>query len=222
MKTEGIMSINLPLRIFKRNCMGRPNRAATSLLSSLLLFIAVTIPAHAQTTVTVPGNASGHFGNDSDLIIPFIPAITVTVPSSIAVTYVSGTVTDCCGVDAGPNGVPWPATNSQTPLLEAWAFSGGEVPNLDALIGVFVSQRRMNRPGFQAIDGTKNVAKVGIAPDLLFFIGEGKTIQTDEAGTLFLGINDWYVSDNGGEFVVQVSATPTSGSVSASVPKGKP
>ena len=41
----------------------------------------------------------------------------------------------------------------------------------------------------------------------LFFIGEGKTIQTDGPGTLYLGINDWHVSDNGGAFVVDVSAT---------------
>jgi hypothetical protein len=203
------MSIDHPVRAFKTNRMRRANRTATILAASFLLFNAAAIHARAQTTVTVPGNASGHFGNPADLVVPFVPAISVSGPSSITVKYVGGTVTDCCGVDAGPNGVPWPATNSQTPLLEAWAFSGGEVPDLDALIGVFVSQRRMNRPGFQAIDGTKNLAKVGIAPDLLFFIGQGKTIQTDEAGTLFLGINDWAVRDNGGEFVVQVSATPS-------------
>ena len=157
--------------------------------------------------MTVPGNASGHFGNVADLIVPFVPAISVNGPSSITVTYVSGTVTDCCGINTGPNGVPWPTHGTQSPIEEAWALSGGTEPRLDALIGVFVSQRRMNRPGFQAVDGTKSIATAGIAPDLLFFIGEGTTIQTTEAGTLYLGINDNWVSDNGGAFVVSVSAT---------------
>jgi hypothetical protein len=189
--------------------MATPNRAATTLLAGLLLFATAAIHARAQTTVTVPGNASGHFGNPADLVVPFVPAISVSGPSSITVTYVSGTVTDSGGVNTGPNGVSENPAGVQIPLEEAQALRTATVPNLDALIGVFVSQRRMNRSGFQAIDGTKNIAKVGIAPDLLFFIGEGKTIQTDEAGTLFLGINDSLVGDNGGEFVVKVSATPS-------------
>jgi hypothetical protein len=63
----------------------------------------------------------------------------------------------------------------------------------------------MNRPGFQAIDGTKNLAAAGIAPDLLFTIGEGTTVQTSQAGTLYLGINAWHVVDNSGGFVVEIS-----------------
>jgi hypothetical protein len=185
--------------------MERPNRAATTLLAGLLLFTTAAIPARAQTTVTVPGNASGHFGNPADLIVPFVPAITVSGPSSITVKYVSGTVTAPGGVNAGPKGVPWSATGAQSPLEEAWALKNGTIPDLDALIGVFVSQRRKNRPGFQAIDGTKNLAAAGIAPDLLFTIGEGTTVQTNEAGTLYLGINAWHVVDNSGGFVVEIS-----------------
>ncbi len=174
----------------------------------LLLFAVVMSPARAQVQVTVPGNASGHFGNNADLTIPLVPAISVNGPSSITITYVSGTVTDCCGVNTGPNGVPWDATGAQSPLEEASAFAGGTIPDLDSLVGVFVTKWRVSRSGFKAIDGTKNVTPVGIHPGLLFFIGEGKTIQTDGPGTLYLGINDWYVSDNGGAFVVSVSATP--------------
>ena len=199
------MSTNHCVRVLQTNCMERPNRAATTLLAGLLLFTTAAIHVRAQTTVTVPGNASGHFGNPADLVVPFVPAISVSGPSSITVTYVSGTVTDSGGVNTGPNGVSENPAGVQIPLEEAQALRTATVPNLDALIGVFVSQRRMNRSGFQAIDGTKNIAKVGIAPDLLFFIGEGKTIQTDEAGTLFLGINDSHVGDNGGGFVVEIA-----------------
>ncbi len=42
-------------------------------------------------------------------------------------------------------------------------------------------------------------------PDALFFIGTGKTFRTGEAGTLFLGINDCRVGDNGGGFTVTVT-----------------
>jgi len=165
-------------------------------------------------TVTVPGNASGYFGSNSgggntSPVVPLIPAVSVSGPSTITIKYLSGYVTDCCGYDqVGPEGFSYDATGAQTPLQEASAFSGGTVPNLDALMGTFVSQARLNRSDFKPVDGAKAIAPAAIAADLLFFIGEGKTIQTPGAGTLYLGINDWYVGDNGGEFVVQVKATP--------------
>jgi hypothetical protein len=80
-----------------------------------------------------------------------------------------------------------------------------KITNLDALIGVFVPQSRVQKTGFSPIDGTKGVAKVGIMPCNLFFIGTGKTFPVSEAGTLYLGINDWYVGDNGGGFNVTVT-----------------
>jgi len=74
------------------------------------------------------------------------------------------------------------------------------VDNMAALIGVFVPLSRTQERGFSAVDGTKNVATVGIMPDGLFFIGENKTISVNEAGTLFLGINDGGAVDNSGGF----------------------
>jgi len=171
----------------------------------LLLFVAAaTIAASAQTQVFVPGNASGYFGRPLDLVVPFVPAITVAGPGTITVTYLSGTVTGY-NMEAGPNGVPWDQGTSQLPLQEAKGGAGGKVNNLCALIGVFVPQARVAHQGFSAIDGTKNSARVGIMPGWLFFIGEGKTFDVKEAGTLFLGINDQLVSDNGGGFNVEVT-----------------
>jgi hypothetical protein len=182
--------------------------AATLMIAGL-----IQIPAAGQTQVFVPGNASAFFGNSADIQVEYVPAISVQGPATITVTYVSGTVTDAGGVNTGPNGATWNAEGAQSPLQEALGIAGGTIDNLDALIGSFVPATTIDNPGiFSALDGTKNVAPVGIMPNTLFFIGNGITYNATEAGTLFLGINDWYVSDNGGGYTVQVSATPLSGS----------
>jgi hypothetical protein len=185
-----------------------------------LLIALITIRAGAQTQVTVPGNASGIFGNHHDrnapgifgnhydLRVPFVPAITVDRPATIKISYVSGTVTGIGGVDTGPNGVSWDTHGNQSPLQEKDGIAGGRIPNLDALIGAFVRKRRSDSPKFSAIDGTKGVVRVGIVPEALFFVGEGITYEAKEAGTLYLGINDWITSKNGGAFVVDVSVVP--------------
>jgi hypothetical protein len=184
----------------------------TKIAVALVLFVtAAAIVVHAQQAVDlfVPGTASGYFGQPQDQAVPFVLAVTVSGPATITVTYISGTVTDCCGINAGPNGVRYNggAYNEQFPLQEKKGISWGWVNNADALIGVFVSQSRVNTPGFTAIDGTKAATRVGITPGGLFFIGTGKTFDVTEAGTLFLGINDVWVGDNGGGFNVEVSAT---------------
>jgi len=180
---------------------------SAALLSALLVLILASSTTAAQTQVFVPGNASGFFGNTADIPIPFVPAITVSGPGWITVTYVNGTVTDCCGVNTGPNGVPWTWANnqSQAPLQERSGFVVKKITKLNALIGVFVPQSRVQKKGFSALDGTKGVTRVGIMPDGLFFIGTGKTFWVGQAGTLFLGINDCWVSDNGGGFTVTVT-----------------
>ena len=174
---------------------------------ALVLFVAaITLGARAQTQVFVPGTASGYFGNPQDQAVPFVSALTVSGPGTITVTYLSGTVTDCCGIDTGPNGVKFNGRKvHQFPLQEQKGVSYGWVNNVDALIGVFVPQSRVNAKGFTAIDGTKAATRIGIKPGGLFFIGTGKTFAVKEAGTLFLGINDVGVGDNSGGFNVEVS-----------------
>ncbi len=179
-------------------------KAAIFTLLTMLVLIAAASTAAAQTQVFVPGNASGFFGNPADIPVPLVAALTVSGPGWITVSYVTGTVTDCCGVNAGPDGVPW--AGGQAPLQEARGVVVKRITKLDALIGVFVPQATVRRNGFSALDGTKGVARVGIMPNGLFFIGAGKRFWVTQAGTLFLGINDYYVSDNGGGFNVTVAA----------------
>jgi hypothetical protein len=180
---------------------------------TLGLALVTAAPTAAQTTVFVPGNASGAFGNSVDLVVPLVPAITVTGPASITVTYISGTVDTgwcwdgvCLG-PVGPNGARVKnVSGGQTPLQEAKGISGPTVDQLGALIGVFVPRCRVDDPrGFRAIDGTKNMTPVGIQPYFVHFIGTGGTFNVKEAGTLFLGINDWITSDNSGGFTVTVT-----------------
>ncbi len=176
------------------------------------LFVIVgTAAAHAQQTVQVfvPGNASGYFGT-VDVLVPLVPAITVNGPGTITVSYNNGMVKwgSGEGQEVGPNGGPYPNNyyGLQFPLEEAKGTAPHkEINNIAALMGVFVCASRANHAGFAAVDGTKNAATVGIMPGGLFFIGTGKTFQVKEAGTLFLGINDAYVSDNGGGFNVTVT-----------------
>ena len=171
------------------------------------LFLAVPpATANAQTTVFVPGNASGYFGNWNDIAVPFVTALTVNGPATITITYVGGTV-QYNGGEVGPNGGPYPASGFQFPLQEAKGFAPHTpIDNIASLIGIFVPQNRVQQPGFSAFDGTKNVTQVGINPSGLFFVGESKTFTVNMAGTLFLGINDTLVGDNSGGFNVELSA----------------
>ena len=172
----------------------------------LLVLLLAVVAAHAQVQVFVPGTASGGFGTPALNWVPLVPAIAVNGPGTITVTYVSGTVTDAYGVNTGPNGVPiTEPAGWALPLQERDGLGGGTVKNLDALIGVFVPATRVNRPGFAAVDGTKAVAAVGIMPNGLVFVGTGKTFVVKQAGTLFLGINDQIMGDNGGGFTVLVT-----------------
>jgi hypothetical protein len=174
-------------------------------LTILVLILAATTAA-AQTQVFVPGNASGFFGNPVNIQVPLVPAITVSGPATITVTYVSGTVDFGTGEQVGPNGVPYTAGESdQVPLQEAVGVSSPTTMKMAALIGVFVPRSRVQKAGFSTLDGTKNVTPVGIMPNGLFFIGTGKTISVHHAGTLFLGINDGGVADNSGGFTVTVT-----------------
>lgn len=181
---------------------------AKTVLTLAAFVAAATMIARAQTSVFVPGNANGGFGNPIDFVVPYVPAITVSGPSRITVTYVSGTVTDTGGIDTGPNGTGWNWGTTQSPLQEARGASGGRTNDLDALIGVWVPATTVGKWKFHPVDGTKALARNGILPNTLVFVGTGKTFWVFEAGTLYLGINDYNVSGNGGGFTVTVSVTP--------------
>jgi hypothetical protein len=183
-------------------------KAAKALCVSVIFTLLIMPVAAAQTTVFVPGNASGYFGEPFDLFVPLVPAITVSGPATITITYLSGTVDFGIGTQVGPNGGTYVPADYQLPLQEANGLATHRtVYDIAALMGVFVPQSRIQLKGFTAVDATKNAATAGIMPDGLFFVGESKTITVKEAGTLFLGINDSGVSDNSGGFRVQVTTS---------------
>lgn len=178
---------------------------AKAVLTLVAFVAAATMIARAQTSVFVPGNTSGGFGNPIDIVVPLVPAITVSGPSRITVTYVSGTVSVGAGfADNGPNGTKWNFNGAQSPLQEGRGASGG-ADKLGALIGVFVPATRVNSWKFQPVDGTKVLARNGIVPSTLVFVGTDRTFYPREAGTLYLGINDDLAGDNTGGFTVTVS-----------------
>jgi len=183
---------------------------STKIALVLLLFVAAaTMAAHAQTQVFVPGTASGCFGNGGvEACTPMVAGLTVNGPGTITVAYVSGTVIWTLNGDppAGPEGVTcdW-CQGGQPPLDEGHGIVHQKQTRLAALIGVFVPQARAAHKGFSAIDGTKAAVQVGIMPGWLFFIGQSKTFDVKESGTLFLGVNDYWVGDNSGGFNVEVT-----------------
>jgi len=187
----------------------KPFCFGTALMLAMLMLVAVSTTAARAQSVFVPGNASGCFGYPAPECVSLVTAITVTGPATITVTYVSGTVdtgycNPTCLGPVGPNGARVDTYGKEYPLQEAQGISGGWINNIGALIGVFVPEARVQRKGFTAIDGTKDATRVGIKPGWLF-IGEGKTAPVSEAGTLFLGVNDWDVTDNSGGFNVTVT-----------------
>jgi hypothetical protein len=169
--------------------------------------------AFGQTTATVfvPGNTLGDFGSPSvEGNQPYVTGVVATGPGTIVVTYLSGEVTDCCpNFSTGPNGTPFDFGTAQSPLQETAGIAGGTVGDTDALIGIFVPKLRTQATGFKAVDGTKDLAGVGLLPSALFFIGTGKALTVSEAGTLFLGINDCNADGgNGGGYNVSITFTP--------------
>ena len=173
-------------------------------------FVAAAAAAHADPFF-VPGNASGYFGRNVDMLVPLVPAVTVDAQTTITITYVDGLV-DFGPDEAGPNGGDYFVNvGEQTPLQESQTFPLAEVPtgvnNFAALMGAFVPQYRVDRMGFIAIDSTKlpSISRSGIMPCELFFVGSSIVVHAEGPGTLFLGINDAGTQDNNGGFNVEVT-----------------
>jgi len=183
--------------------------ATKNCFKSAIRFLIILLPiaSWAQTTVTVSGKTNGDFGSPIDTIVPFVHGVTVTGPSIITITA-TGCVTDV-GVTGciTPNGVSFNATT--TPLQEA-GINGNPDPNLDGLIGAFVPANIANDPNFQPIDSTKADCSPGpcINPNLLFLVGASDTIRVNGPGSLYLGIDDFIVNDNGGSHTVTITVTP--------------
>ena len=78
-------------------------------------------------------------------------------------------------------------------------------------MGVLVPAAIANEPTFQAIDSKNSACHPGPCIDagLLNPMGANNLLAVPQAGTLFLGIDDFIVGDNGGRFDVSLRATST-------------
>jgi hypothetical protein len=165
--------------------MTKSQRSVALTAGVLFFLIAVgTSPAQTTATVFIPGNTLGDFGNPSvDGNQPYVTGIVATGPGTIAITYLSGLVTDCCpDFSTGPDGAIWNFGTGQSALQEALGIAGGTIDNVDALIGIFVPQSRVQATGFSPVDGTKDRVGVGLLPSALFFIGTSKRYQQEAIG----------------------------------------
>jgi hypothetical protein len=142
----------------------------------------------------------------------------VSGPTSIVIEA-TGIITDFNDqgvlLMATPNGVNFTSKFGDVlPLQEA----RGIPPNtptaiLNALMGAFVPAAKAMSPTFVPEDAAKlGPGQVGITASSLFFIGAGPfTFNAAGAGTLYLGINDSFVADNGGGYSVTLNAIPEPG-----------
>jgi hypothetical protein len=190
-------------------------------LIAFMLFCVTTATAGIVTVNATLGNA--FFGNPTDPNDnPLVAGITVAGPTTITI---SATGCETNGADVPectitPNGYELTPSDwgGEDPLQEAGVVGtavGTVDPNFAGLIGAFVPAATADNPSFVAIDSTKpqcSVTDVCIDPTLLFFVGDSDVYNATQAGTLFLGINDWLTYDNGGSFSVTLTAG-SSGSV---------
>ena len=203
-------------QIRKSGCGLAANAQTYPMALAMVFLLAVGgVPAAvgqaSRATLTISSFASGNFGAGyahQTMQTPLVRAITVPGPGTITVTYVSGSWcahdgTDCSGANGtainDPSGV-W-----YDPLQEASGVAVSASQSAIALMGAFVPQLLTQQAGFVAMDGTKLTSGVGIMPNQLFFVGAINYIPVSGPGTLYLGINDWYVDDNSGALTVTVS-----------------
>jgi len=176
-------------------------------IARAVIGVGLLLPVYSladNNVVTVTGLTSGAFGDPSDATIPFVVGIKVSGAAVITVTA-TGCVTDVGISCVTPDGFSF--TGGVTPLQEAGLVPITD-PHVDGLIGAFVPAVTASNPNFKAIDSTKAVCSPGPCIDRtqLFFIGASKVFSVNEAGTLYLGIDDFIVDDNGGFFTVTVSS----------------
>ena len=183
----------------------------------ILIVAAIAYPSPLAATtihIQVSGKSTGFFGspNSADTLL-LTSGLTVSRAGPIEIEA-TGIVTDFNDqfqfLQIGPNGTDFTSTVGDVlPLQQAQGLPPNTpTTELDALMGAFVPAAIANLPNFVPEDAAKvGPGQVGINSHSLFFIGAGPfTLNTPGAGTLYLGVNDSFVADNGGAFFVTASA----------------
>ena len=191
-----------------------------ALVSTLLFFFSSTLQA---AIVSVPATASGGFGSQGNPgSTRFVLGHTFSSSGEMISISASGGVnlsinTRNVGPDgiSAPAGTPFAFTISYTPLEEPLVESGALIiprPNGDtiekigALIGAYIPEPIANDPNFSPFD--EDLVNLGIPSTDLFLIGSQATLRSPGAGALYLGINEWFASNNSGAFQVTIDPVP--------------
>jgi len=214
---------------------------AVLLISGLL---AAAPPAGVAGMVTVGAQATGGFGRSYGFAggpssggLPLVAGWTFTAAGQMISISATGTINIADQYNPGPNGVPVvidgvvAAPNSFTPLEQEAVLQGtlalprpegASVPEVGALMGAFVPAGTASNSNFVPADPATLVApQIGIDPATLFLIGAGPyTFTSQGAGTLYLGINEWFPSNNTGSFTVSLSAVSKLGLLAVPEPGG--
>ena len=175
--------------------------------------------------VLVPSTANGSFGSPVDGPTQFVVAHVVGVAGEQFSLSAIGTINLGEALSTDPNGLTLlhsaiigPFDQAFTPLEEGVLDAGGAVATSDgsstvlkvgALIAAYIPNSRTSSPGFTPEDSDIAPAGNGILSSELFFLGTGPVILTAPfAGTLYVGINEPFVSNNSGSFDVSVVRVP--------------
>jgi hypothetical protein len=192
-------------------------------LSAVLLLLSGAIAS--AIPITVPATANGEFGVPEGGGTPLVSAFSLTAAGQEIQITASGTINLDASLTTGPDGVSVPRSVimgnlnlAYTPLEEGVIDGGGSVPTTDAnstvnevgaLIGAFVPSATVSASGFSPIDAKLSDPNPGVNSTALFFVGAGPfTFTAPGAGTLYLGINEPFVSNNTGSFSATIVSVP--------------
>ena len=191
-----------------------------ALVSTLLFFFSSTLQA---AIVSVPATASGGFGSQGNPgSTGFVLGHTFSTGGEKISLSASGGVNLSINTrNVGPDGITAPAgtpfaftisyTPLEEPLVESGALTiprpdGDPIENIGALIGAFVPASVANDANFSPFD--EDIVDEGIPSTDLFLIGSKATLSSPGPGSLYLGINEWFASNNSGAFQVAIDPVP--------------
>ncbi|HZZ29200.1 MAG TPA: hypothetical protein VFE46_14475 [Pirellulales bacterium] len=179
------------------------------------------------TSIQVAATASGEFGIPESGAVPMVSAFTFTAAGQQVQLSANGTINLDPELTTGPNGISVPRSiiigglsqgQGYTPLEEGIMDGGGSVPTTDgsstvtelgSLMGAFVPAASVSASGFSAIDSHLATGGKGINSTAIFFVGVGPlTVTAPGPGTLYLGIDESFVSNNTGHFSATVTVVP--------------
>ena len=182
-----------------------------------------SIPLIGAVTVPVDARANGLFGElglaQPDASLDMVSGLTFVRTGSVRISA-AGSIDvnpinpklqsiEADGEQDLPRTTFLGGPTNFNPLEEKDVDIGGvgvltpSVPNRSALFGAFVPKNQVDAAGFQPRD--EDLGATGISSAALFLIGSGPLeFNVTEPGTLFLGVNEGFGSNNTGAYQVAI------------------